>query len=139
MYYGDVSAYLANLIIRKLGIKARSEKPGICGRASVALQSSVDREEAVTAGREALRAAMDGQSGVMVGFIRDETEDGSYHMHVRMIPIKEVMLYERIIPDEYINERGNDVTEAFVEWCRPLIGTGVSDYVDFQELYEQEK
>ena len=50
-YYGDVSAHLANLVIQKLGIKARSEKPGICGRASVALQSPVDREEAVPAGR----------------------------------------------------------------------------------------
>ena len=30
-YYGDVSAYLANLVIQKLGIKARSEKHGICG------------------------------------------------------------------------------------------------------------
>ena len=35
-YYGDVSAHLANLVIKKLGIKARSEKPGICGRASIA-------------------------------------------------------------------------------------------------------
>ncbi|MFR2692719.1 MAG: hypothetical protein ACLTBV_19050 [Enterocloster bolteae] len=39
-----------------------------------------------------------------------------------LIPIKEVMMYERIIPEEYINERGNDVTDAFVKWCRPLIG-----------------
>ena len=68
-YYGDVSSYLANLVIQKLGIKARSEKPGICGRASIALQSPVDREEAVLAGREALKAAMNGESGVMVGFI----------------------------------------------------------------------
>ena len=56
-YYGDVSAYLANLVIQKLGIKARSEKPGLCGRASIAWQSPVDREEAVLAGREALRTA----------------------------------------------------------------------------------
>ena len=37
-YYGDVSAHLANLVIKKLGVKARSEKPGICGRASIAFQ-----------------------------------------------------------------------------------------------------
>ncbi|MEG2700603.1 MAG: diphosphate--fructose-6-phosphate 1-phosphotransferase, partial [Hungatella sp.] len=56
-YYGDVSAHLANLVIQKLGIKARSEKPGICGRASIAWQSPVDRDEAVIAGREGLKAA----------------------------------------------------------------------------------
>ena len=56
-YYGDVSAHLANLVIQKLGIKARSEKPGICGRASIAWQCQTDRDEAVLAGREALRSS----------------------------------------------------------------------------------
>lgn len=135
-YYGDVSAHLANLVIQKLGIKARSEKPGICGRASIAWQSPVDREEAVLAGAEALKAAVSGQSGVMVGFLRDETEDGSYKIHIRMIPISEVMMYEKAIPKEYVNERGNDVTEEFVQWCRPLIGPELRDFIDFKEYYE---
>ncbi|MCI9283804.1 MAG: diphosphate--fructose-6-phosphate 1-phosphotransferase [Lachnospiraceae bacterium] len=135
VYYGDVSAYLAELVIKKLGIKARSEKPGICGRASIGLQSPVDRDEAVLAGREALKAAMRGEGGKMVGFIREKTLDGSYQISVRMIPIEEVMLYERVVPKEYINERGNDVNDAFVEWCKPLIGAEVPEYIDFQDLY----
>ena len=69
-YYGDVSSHLANLVVKKLGVKARSEKPGLCGRASVALQSPVDREEARQAGTVALRSAVEGNSGVMVGFER---------------------------------------------------------------------
>lgn len=52
-YYGDVSAHLANLVIKKLGIKARSEKPGISNRASIAFQSETDRDEAVLVGGEA--------------------------------------------------------------------------------------
>lgn len=132
-YYGDVSSHLANLVIQKLGIKARSEKPGICGRASIAWQSPVDREEAVLAGAEALRAAMEGRSGVMVGFIREDAPDGSYKMTVQMIPIAEVMMHERIIPETYINERGNDVTEEFVTWCRPLIGPELRDFIDFND------
>ena len=133
-YYGDVSAYLAELVIKKLGIKARSEKPGICGRASIAWQSPVDRDEAVLAGREALKAAVAGQSGVMVGVIRDEEAEktnGVYRMHTEMIPIKEVMMYERTIPKSYLNERGNDVTEEFIRWCRPLIGPELRDFIDF--------
>ena len=133
-YYGDVSAYQAELVIKKLGIKARSEKPGICGRASIAWQSPVDRDEAVLAGREALKAAVAGQSGVMVGFIRDEEAEksnGVYRMHTEMIPIKEVMMYERTIPKSYLNERGNDVTEEFIRWCRPLIGPELRDFIDF--------
>ena len=133
-YYGDVSAYLAELVIKKLGIKARSEKPGICGRASIAWQSPVDRDEGVLAGREALKAAVAGQSGVMVGFIRDEEAEktnGVYRMHTEMIPIKEVMMYERTIPKSYLTERGNDVTEEFIRWCRPLIGPELRDFIDF--------
>lgn len=137
VYYGDVSAYLAELVIKRLGIKARSEKPGLCGRASMALQSQVDREEAILAGREALKAAVSGDSGVMVGFAREETADGSYKVNVRLIPIEEVMLHERVMPEEYQNSRGNDVTEAFAKWCGPLLGAEISDYIDFQEVYHE--
>lgn len=137
VYYGDVSAYLAELVIKRLGIKARSEKPGLCGRASMALQSPVDREEAILAGREALKAAVSGESGVMVGFVREETADGSYKVKVRMIPIEEVMLHERVMPVEYQNSRGNDVTEAYAKWCGPLLGAEISDYIDFQEVYHE--
>lgn len=137
VYYGDVSAYLAELVIKRLGIKARSEKPGLCGRASMALQSPVDREEAILAGREALKAAVSGESGVMVGFAREETADGSYKVKVRLIPIEEVMLHERVMPKEYQNSRGNDVTEAYAKWCGPLLGAEISDYIDFQEVYHE--
>lgn len=139
VYYGDTGAYLAELVIKKLGIKARSEKPGICGRASIAWQSPVDREEAVLAGSEALRAALNGESGVMIGFFREENESGAYGMHTGLIPIKEVMLYEKKMPEHYINERGNGVTEAFTEWCRPLIGGELREFIDFQAEYERGK
>ena len=38
-YFGDVSQHLANLIIKKLGYKARGEKPGLVGRAAAHEQS----------------------------------------------------------------------------------------------------
>ena len=127
VYYGDVSAHLANLVIRRLGIKARSEKPGICGRASIAWQSPVDREEAEQAGRLALRAVLGGRSGVMPGLVREDTADGLYRVRPELIPISRVMMYERKIPDSWINDRGNDVTEEFVRWCRPLIGPPLTE------------
>ena len=131
VYYGDVSSHLANLVVKKLGIKARSEKPGLCGRASVALQSSVDREEARQAGIEALKSAVEGHSGVMVGFER--VPGTVYQMKTRLVPIKEVMLYERKMPDSFINERGNDVTQEFVDWCRPQIGEPLPEFLNFKD------
>lgn len=130
-YYGDVSAHLANLVIQRLGIKARSEKPGICGRASIAWQSPIDRDEAVMAGREALRAALNGESGFMIGFFREETADGSYKIRMERIPIEQVMLHERMVPGNYVNQRRNDVTQEFIDWCRPLIGPELPEFMDF--------
>lgn len=130
VYYGDISSRLANQVIKKLGIKARGEKPGLCGRASISFQSEVDREEAILAGRAAVRAAMDGQNGVMVGFERQNGPD--YAVRLILIPIEKVMLNERLLPREYINEAGNDVTRAFCDWCRPLIGGSLRGFVSFR-------
>lgn len=130
VYYGDVSAHLANLVIRKLGIKARSEKPGIAGRASAAYQSRLDRDEAVEAGSTAVRAAVEGKNGVMVGFRRLLGEE--YRAETILIPIEEVMLHERTMPKEFIAENGHDVTQAFIDWCRPLLGEPVRKYVTFK-------
>lgn len=120
VYTGDVSAHLAQLVIKELGIKARSEKPGLSGRASIAYQSSVDREEAVLAGREAVKAALEGATGVMIGLER--LPGPGYVIRPVRIPIEAVMLTERLMPEEFITPRGNDVTEAFLHWCWPLVG-----------------
>lgn len=128
-YFGDVSAHLAQLITKKLGYKSRSEKPGLVGRAAIPYQSSVDRAEAIDAGREAVRAALEGDSGKMIGFEREPGE--RYAVRLVRIPIEQVMLDEQHVPDAYINERGNGVTEAFRTWCRPLIGKPLPQLVSF--------
>lgn len=128
-YFGDVSAYLSSLIVEKLGYKARSEKPGILGRASIAWQSETDRIEAELAGREAVKAACEGATGVMVGFERSESS--TYKVKPVLIPIEQVMLTEKRMPDAFINEAGNGVTQSFREWCRPLVGD-LPRFVSFQ-------
>ncbi len=119
-YFGDVSAHLSQLITKKLGYKSRSEKPGLCGRASIAWQSSVDRKEAEECGRVAVRAVVRGETAKMVAMRRGNAEH--YECEYFMADIQDVMMTERKMPDEFINEQGNGVTEAFKEWCRPLLG-----------------
>lgn len=139
VYYGDVSAHLANLVIKRLGIKARNEKPGLCGRASIAWQSPVDCQEAQLAGEKALEAAIKGHTGVMIGFKREKTEDGSYKIGIIEIPIEKVMLLEKTLPDEYINVRGNDITEEYIKWLQPLVGPKFEEFLDFKEYYEEKE
>ena len=37
-------------------------------------------------------------------------------------PLDGIANAEKILPDEYLNAAGNDVTEAFIQYARPLIG-----------------
>lgn len=136
-YFGDVGTHLATLVIEKLGIKARSEKPGILGRASIAHQSDVDVQEAIEAGAYAAKCAVEGKTGAMVGVKRLSTEP--YECETILIPIEEVMMNEKAMPDEFISERGNDVTPEFVEWCKPLIGGELEEFADFKLGTRKEK
>ncbi len=128
-YFGDVSAHLANLVIKKLGYKARGEKPGLVGRASMSCISEVDQQEAELAGMLACKAVMNGETGKMVAFRRIEGEE--YGIEPFLVDVEQVMMYERKMPDEFINEAGNGVTEAFKEWCRPLIGEELPHMISF--------
>lgn len=128
-YFGDVSAHLARLVVDKLGYKSRSEKPGLLGRASMPWQSSVDREEAIACGREAVHAVIEGDSGKMIGIERTSSEP--YEVRYVRIPIEQVMLDERTMPEEFINEAGNGVTDAFYNWARPLLGTSLPEFTSF--------
>ncbi len=119
-YFGDVSSHLAQLITRKLHYKARSEKPGLLGRASVCWQSSVDRYEAELCGREAVKAAVAGETAKMVAIRR--LSNTPYAAETFLADIEEVMMTERKMPDEFINAEGNGVTEAYKDWVRPLLG-----------------
>ncbi len=131
-YFGDVSSHLANLVIDRLGYKARGEKPGLLGRASIAWQSPVDRDEAVLAGKMACEAALEGESGKMAAFRR--ISDEPYKIEPFLADIDQVMMFERTMPDNFINEAGNGVTEEFLRWCRPLIGEALPDMISFNRL-----
>lgn len=130
--YGNIAGYLATLVTDKLGYKARGEKPGILGRASMAWQSEVDREEAILAGRKAVRAVMSGESGKMVVFERGS--DQPYAIKTGLVPLDKVALHTRTLPDEFINEAGNYPTAEFISYLKPLVGTPLPRFVSFREV-----
>ena len=130
-YFGDVGAHLAGRITQKLGYKSRSEKPGVLCRASIAWQSRVDREEAILAGGLAAKAAAEGETGKMVAFKRVSTRP--YRVEPHLVDVAEVMLHEKILPDEFINAVGNGVTDAYLEWCRPLLGDPLPELLSLRD------
>ena len=129
-YFGDISSHLANLVIKELGYKARGEKPGLLGRASITLQSEVDVEEAVLVGKEAAKAVISGESGKMIALSRNNGD--GYNISTTAVDIKEVMMFEKKVPENFINEAKNGVTEEFIKWCEPLVGSIGNEMVSFK-------
>jgi ATP-dependent phosphofructokinase / diphosphate-dependent phosphofructokinase len=119
-YFGDVGTHLAEVVIRKLGIKARSEKPGLLARASSSLASPIDVAEAVALGGKAASTVLAKKTGYMVGLKR--LSDQPYRSEEILIPVEQVMLEERTMPRDFINATGNDVTDKFISWAKPLVG-----------------
>ena len=117
-------------MIKELGYKARGEKPGLLGRASITLQSEIDVEEAILVGIEAVKAVLNGESGKMIALSRNE--GNLYGVHTTAVDIKEVMMFEKKVPENFINESKNGVTEDFIKWCEPLVGEIGNEMVSFK-------
>lgn len=128
-YFGDVGTYLASLVIKKLGIKARSEKPGIAGRASAMWASEIDIKEAMEQGAYAVQAALRVENGVMSALKR--ISNNPYRCDIISVPINSVGGRTRCVPPSMINEQGNDITQEFIDYVRPLIGE-MPKYIDLR-------
>ncbi len=115
---GGAAQTLSDMIMAETGIKSRSEKPGLLGRVSVALMSEVDRDEAERAGAVAVKSAVEGQTGYMVGF--ETRREPEYKSETILVPLAEVANAEKTFPPEWITPGG--VTDEFRAYCLPLIG-----------------
>jgi len=123
---GGVVDVIASAVREGIGVRARMDKPGYLQRSFAELMSPVDREEAYGVGRSAVRAAVDGKSGLMVTL--DRQPGPSYMCETGLAPLDQVANAERVMPDEYIGEQGNDVTQAFIDYAKPLIGGDLLPY-----------
>lgn len=88
---------------------------------------ALDYDEAYRCGKQAVKLALAGEGGVMVTLLRAGGR-GDYAIDFGVVPLKEVANHERPMPDKFIAPSGMDVTKAFLEYIRPLIGE-LPDYV----------
>ena len=113
--------YLENLVRSCLGVKARSIELNVSQRCSASMLSDTDRQEAITAGIFGVQAALKGETGKMVSFIRQETSEGVYQMKCGLENVNEICNEEKTVPLSWICQDGSDVTEDFIHYARPLI------------------
>lgn len=84
--------------------------------------TKLDFAEARACGREAVRLALNGQGGVMVTLERASRRGEPYACAFGTMPLSEVANHERAMPDRYLAKSGMDVTPAFLDYVRPLVG-----------------
>ncbi len=130
VYFGDVSAHLATLVTKKLGIKARSEKPGLLGRASSVWASEIDRHEARDCGAATVKALAEGATAMMSS-IAACREGNSYNSTVSMVPIDDSVLQAKTMPKEFYDPASYDVTQPFLDYVKPLVGDHLGSFISF--------
>lgn len=113
---GDI---LSEQIKSKLGIqRVRSDTLGYLQRSFFGCVSNVDQHEAREVGEKAAQFAIwhniDGSITI--------NRTGNYSVEYKMTDLKNVAANTRLMPDEYINKEGNNVTDAFKHYLQPLLG-----------------
>ena len=117
---GGLAAKLAQEAKKRTGAKVRGIELSLLQRCAAHLASQTDIDEAFLAGKSAVLHAVEGGTGKMVAFTR-ETKDGKYHCGITYKPLSATANVENKLPREWINERGNYVTQDFIDYALPLI------------------
>jgi 6-phosphofructokinase 1 len=116
---GGAAQFLADTVARRLGMRCRSEKPGLLGRASMLHVSSQDRKDADLVGRAGVRALLAGETGQMVSLLPLENPGETGYTFV---PLASVVDIERPIPAGWTAEGAIPVKDRFFHYLEPLIG-----------------
>jgi 6-phosphofructokinase 1 len=119
---GALGDLLAETVRKKLNIKrVRADTFGYLQRSFFGCVSDVDQHEAREVGEKAAQYAiwhnMDGSITIQ--------RTGDYSVDYRLVSLHEVAGKTRHMPDEFINAEGNNVSDAFRYYCRPLLGSGL--------------
>jgi 6-phosphofructokinase len=116
---GALADLLCEEIKNKLGVKrVRGDTFGYLQRSFVGCVSPVDQREAREVGERAVQFALRGGGDGSVAIKRI----GDYAVDYQKVALESVAAKTRVMDDHFIAPAGNDVTEAFRNYLRPLLG-----------------
>jgi 6-phosphofructokinase 1 len=116
---GGVGPFLESLVRGELGLKTRLVRMGPAERVAMHFASLTDRDEAYQLGVFAVQSAIEGVTAKMVSLERNSSDP--YHCDLTLTNLDIVANEEKLIPRGWLNEAGNDVTQDFLDYARPLI------------------
>jgi len=100
---------------------ARGQIPGTHQRHSIVNASAVDLSEAYEVGRHAASIAQSNGTGYMATIVREPGAE--YSVRYDKAPLMAMANSERTFPAEWIADSGTDVSDEFVAYATPLLGT----------------
>ena len=116
---GVLADELADVVQKQLGIKrVRADTFGYLQRSFPGAVSSVDAREAREVGEKAVHYACGQNRNGSVVIKRT----GDYAVQYELANLADIAAKTRRLPDEFINADGNNVTNAFRNYLRPLLG-----------------
>lgn len=117
---GILGDFLGDLIKNQLKIKrVRSDTFGYLQRSFPGLAvSETDAKEAFLVGQEAVRQSATAVEGSVA---MRRVGGGEYKIETHLTPLSTVARETKHMPAEYI-KNGNDVTQAFIDYAKPLVG-----------------
>lgn len=119
---GALGDLLADEVKKKLKIsRVRADTYGYLQRCYMGIVSDVDQNEAREVGERAAQYALwhDADGSVTIH------RTGNYSVDYQLSALSEIAARTKTMPDEFISEQANDVTEAFYAYARPLLGSGM--------------
>lgn len=101
--------------------RVRADTYGYLQRSFPGVISDVDAKEARTVGMLAVKEAVRGKAPS--GSIAIRRKPGKkYAVYFERVPLANVSKETRHVPDNFIAKTNNDVTQAFLDYARPLVG-----------------
>lgn len=118
---GALGDLLADELKARTGIKrVRADTFGYLQRSFPGVVSPTDAAEARRVGEHGVRCATSAFENGSIAIQRKKTK--TYGVTFERVPLKSVAKETRHMPAAYINKAGNDVTKAFIDYVKPIVG-----------------
>ncbi len=116
---GGAGKTLEAAVKEQFGCKCRSVELSVLQRCASHFAASTDINESFKIGAAAVKAAFKGKTGEMMVFKRADSKN--YRVTIGTMDIAQIANKEKKVPRAFISRGKNGVTQAFLDYARPLI------------------
>lgn len=125
-----VGDFLVNEIKNKLKVKrVRSDTFGYLQRSFLGCNSEVDEREAKTLGKKAFIFSKRNNSSFSVSIKERKNLSLNYKITFGINKLKDVAAKTKLMPRNFMNQKGNHVTNNFLRYAKPLIGKKIPEFL----------